>query len=940
MTRSDKKYAGYSPGPFIYNFKREIAVKAQKAFLEYGREALTRGDLLQARSDFDIALSMFPKSNDASQEAERLRCILAAIGVPKSFKESQTALVGHYAVKCKELVNRQEYAEAIKYIVRSLAIDPYLSSEYFSFLSGKCDEQNTPFCKKRSKIYEELLGRMLARWSESKKQLLERLSYQLAEESETLFSMEVFSNIVGDILQSGQVPVQLAELTPADLIIELTEDLGLMKKVDDYHQRYAFFHPFLRDYLVASFMRKMVQNNIKGGMRVVKEHIWDHDWCESLTLLSGLMDNPMTLIQTIDNEKDDIFCSLLVLEGRCLAESQHTSDPLALQVIGDMLRLWDAYPTLDYINATIISLGKVHLAVVESLSELLLKQGNADFRVHVSMSGTRHSEESIEAGISRRLKEVRLCAAETLGRIERPEAVETLIACLKDVDREVREHVSRVLGRSRAPEAIETIINGLRYSDLNTIILTAWALGEIGAPHAVAPLVQLLKDADSGVRSSAAEALGKIGDSKAIKPLVDVIEGGNVSVRRSAAWALGKIGAPHAVAPLVQLLKDADSEVRSSAAEALGKIGDSKAIKPLALTLQRDETSVKHSAARALGEIGALGVSSLIEALGKKNSKVRNGAAWALGEIGAPHAVAPLVQLLKDADSGVRSSAAEALGKIGDSKAIKLLVDVIGGGNVSVRRSAAWALGEIEDPHAVAPLVQLLKDVDSGVRSSAAEALGKIGDSKAIKPLVDVIGGGNVSVRRSAAWALGEIGAPHAVAPLVQLLKDTDSGVRSSAAEALGRIGDSKAIKPLALTLQRDETSVKHSAARALGEIGDPQTVEPLIEAIIDNDIVRRTAVESLSKVGTLKVLEELITQPTIDIFSSELLFLTRTLALRYSKTLSSPIYVELVSEYKPLCMFPSVINFRWRPKGHGVWDTNGPEKNKTDPKTMFRKPH
>ena len=51
----------------------------------------------------------------------------------------------------------------------------------------------------------------------------------------------------------------------------------------------------------------------------------------------------------------------------------------------------------------------------------------------------------------------------------------------------------------------------------------AEALGKLGDPIAVDPLITVLRDEDSGVRRNAARALGKFSNKTAVKPLVNAL---------------------------------------------------------------------------------------------------------------------------------------------------------------------------------------------------------------------------------------------------------------------------------------------------------------------------------------------------------------------------------------------------------------------------------
>jgi len=119
----------------------------------------------------------------------------------------------------------------------------------------------------------------------------------------------------------------------------------------------------------------------------------------------------------------------------------------------------------------------------------------------------------------------------------------------------------------------------LNDSDSYVQYTAAQALGRIGDPRAVDPLILVLNDSASSlppmerqsIRFMALYALVKIGEP-AIDPLILALNDSSSSVRCYAADALGEIGDPRAVDPLIDALNDEDEDVREAAMEALEKI--------------------------------------------------------------------------------------------------------------------------------------------------------------------------------------------------------------------------------------------------------------------------------------------------------------------------------------------------------------------------------
>ena len=90
---------------------------------------------------------------------------------------------------------------------------------------------------------------------------------------------------------------------------------------------------------------------------------------------------------------------------------------------------------------------------------------------------------------------------------------------------------------------LEALFEALKHKDDDVRRDAAEALGEIGDPRAVDPLASALKDENSLVRQTAAYALGDIGDEKAVEPLTQALWDENVYVQNAAKKALEEIKA-------------------------------------------------------------------------------------------------------------------------------------------------------------------------------------------------------------------------------------------------------------------------------------------------------------------------------------------------------------------------------------------------------------
>jgi hypothetical protein len=145
------------------------------------------------------------------------------------------------------------------------------------------------------------------------------------------------------------------------------------------------------------------------------------------------------------------------------------------------------------------------------------------------------------------------------------------------------------------------LLNILQTGNWKRKTAAAEALGILGAPEAVEPLVGVLRHRPADIsaytiapkmplRVEAAIALGQIGDAKAVEPLIDVLQNKGVAatvsifmypVQAAAATALGQLGDSRAIEPLLAVIQHQPTtgnlqqqykEVRRTAESAVAKL--------------------------------------------------------------------------------------------------------------------------------------------------------------------------------------------------------------------------------------------------------------------------------------------------------------------------------------------------------------------------------
>ncbi|MFC4356855.1 HEAT repeat domain-containing protein [Halobium salinum] len=328
-------------------------------------------------------------------------------------------------------------------------------------------------------------------------------------------------------------------------------------------------------------------------------------------------------------------------------------------------------------------------------------------------------------------------------------AVERLLAELTGVDPE--EGADWVTAK-RFAKALSADQPELRMAAAN-------ALGRIGDGDVVPRLVGALDDPDARVRQRAAAALGSVGHSRAIGPLSGLLEDETPAVKRAAADALAMLDGDAALAPLLSLLDDDGETLRWIAASALGNASSAKPVPALAAALTDESEPVRRSAVFSIvqllsnapqarshkvrqavvSELTAVDDAAVVDPLvailseGSQRPPRRN-AAWLLGRVGSAEsrdAVGDaLVDALVDDDSTVSQFAATSLTNVGGERVERRLLDLVADGAVAddARAKAVFVLGQVGGDRSRERLERLTNEAeDKEVRKRAFSALSKLG---------------------------------------------------------------------------------------------------------------------------------------------------------------------------------------------------------------------
>lgn len=292
---------------------------------------------------------------------------------------------------------------------------------------------------------------------------------------------------------------------------------------------------------------------------------------------------------------------------------------------------------------------------------------------------------------------------------------------------ELRMAAANALGRLGEQSAVPPLLGVLDDDNVRVRIRACEALGTIEHPGAVDRLIEQLDDPDGRVRHAAAEALGTIGTETARIALIDMLDDENASIRRSAAVALGNARTFRAVQPLADALSDESAAVRQAAVFSI--------IELLSNAPTQQSHRIRETVVEELKEADTETVTEpLVEILEESNQQRQcRNAAWFMGRvIGEDEPPEPAIDALVDAlesdDNPTTQFAATSLAEIGHPRIETTLLEFLDTDPPDqARANAAYVLGEVGGQRAERKLEKLVEDDNQQVRKRAFAAVSKLG---------------------------------------------------------------------------------------------------------------------------------------------------------------------------------------------------------------------
>lgn len=304
--------------------------------------------------------------------------------------------------------------------------------------------------------------------------------------------------------------------------------------------------------------------------------------------------------------------------------------------------------------------------------------------------------ESFVEDLSADAPELRMAAANVLGRLENENAVRPLMQALEDSDPRVRARVARALGRIDDPSAAGALVDHLHGEPLPVRREVADALGYLGNTDALEGLLSVADDDNEALRRTVAASLGRFGNAKPIDTLVDMLGDDSDLVRRAAVFSL------------IEVLSNVDSsesdELRQLVVDRMSASDDPSIVDSLAEIVEEGtQVHQRRNAVWMLGRVAgekseSQAIDALIDVLGADDQLMQQFAATSLSEIGGRNVETALLEVLDASPStDAVGMAAFTLGKVGGDRArdkLERLVDETE--SEEVRQYAFSALSKLE----------------------------------------------------------------------------------------------------------------------------------------------------------------------------------------------------------------------------------------------------
>lgn len=408
-------------------------------------------------------------------------------------------------------------------------------------------------------------------------------------------------------------------------------------------------------------------------------------------------------------------------------------------------------------------------------------------------------------------------------------------------DPDIAHDLSPVNGIPLKDEVCRALCGVLRQGVDVHRCLAAQALGRIGHPGAVETLIEALLDEDEDVRADAAWALSRLADPRAGRQLMENFLGDPCGdVKLGAIEGLVRLHCPDMIPWLRRLLKGRDEEIawdedafydggwddwldiQVKAVQALADMGAGEAVPEIVAMIDDEHgQDMTETAFKALARLGDQGVDALIRFLEDKNERRRRRAAAVLAGVSGEAAEDAVARALRDPSMGVRLAAARPLAA--RNPADERLVPLFRDDQPEVRAEAVRLCGR----HHPSSVDALLDDEAERVVQAVLGVLAEVPDllpaDAVVERLRSRLRGSAAETAAAAAVAFAAVAPAASLDDLVEHLEDAARPVdaRMGALRGLATVGGEQAARALVEVLGGEQRQIRLEAMVALARMAE-----------------------------------------------------------------------------------------------------------------------
>jgi HEAT repeat protein len=313
------------------------------------------------------------------------------------------------------------------------------------------------------------------------------------------------------------------------------------------------------------------------------------------------------------------------------------------------------------------------------------------------------------AGIDDADAKVRDAAISGLPFVDAPAALEALVSACRNPDPRTRAAAIRAVGQcSDGERAAATLLAALDDADPWVRYYACQSLGRLQREEAVPAIAARLDDQAGQVRVGAVEALSHFPTDTAGRTLEAAAHSDDPDVRRAALVGLGLSKRKHALPTLLAAVSSADAATRLIALSAIAPFDDPDVVSALRAASTDSDPGVRGSALAFLAsKSGPEAAAALLEIFcaTPEDEAVRAVMATPSGE-----RVGGVLAALRVADDELAPHLAWALCRMKSAEADAALIDALSTGGPAARKAAAPTLATLGSGPSQAALQQALAD--------------------------------------------------------------------------------------------------------------------------------------------------------------------------------------------------------------------------------------